>query len=227
MASFLESSGLLLKARTEPTSDWMEPIRSSGISERVWATIQRWSPYLRDWERMVLRILSWAMSRNSSAASITGVLATGSSPALSGLLTRFRLTKHIFITTAEAKIRLNSLGRLEGILKMVSIPGSILFSRSMVDSLLQKVLKVMDDGGRTKLDILLVTGMKASLGSLEIASMVSWMRQIVRRYGSAEYCQKRALRYMGEAERLLGSVRRSEARSRLFELCDYLSNRDY
>ncbi|MDG7016073.1 MAG: polyprenyl synthetase family protein [Nitrososphaerota archaeon] len=56
---------------------------------------------------------------------------------------------------------------------------------------------------------------------------VERMRQIARGYGSVEYCQKRALRYVGEAKALLRSARRSEARSRLFELCDYLSNRDY
>ncbi|MDG7009139.1 MAG: polyprenyl synthetase family protein [Nitrososphaerota archaeon] len=56
---------------------------------------------------------------------------------------------------------------------------------------------------------------------------VERMRRLVRRYGSVEYCEKRALRYVGEAKRLLRSVKRSEARSRLLELCDYLSERDY
>ncbi|MDG6988086.1 MAG: polyprenyl synthetase family protein [Nitrososphaerota archaeon] len=56
---------------------------------------------------------------------------------------------------------------------------------------------------------------------------VERMKDIVRRNGSVEYCQERALRYVGEAKRLLQSVGPSDAKSRLFELCDSLSDRDY
>ena len=63
------------------------------------------------------------------------------------------------MTTAEAKIRLNSLGRSGGILNIVSFPGSIRSSRSIVDLRLQKVRNVIELWGRTKLDILLRTGM--------------------------------------------------------------------
>src|SRR5208282_182119 len=98
------------------------------------------------------------MSLNSSAARITGDRAVGGCPDLSSLLALFRLAKYSFITTEAAKSFLNSPGRLLGILKMVSPPGSMSFSRSTVDFREQKVLKVIEVEGRTKLEILFRTG---------------------------------------------------------------------
>src|SRR5712692_1181097 len=65
-----------------------------------------------------------------------------------------------------------SYGRVLVILKIVSLPGTIMSSKSSLLVLEQNVLDVIDCGGRTKFDILLTTGAKASLGSFEMASIV-------------------------------------------------------
>ena len=65
-----------------------------------------------------------------------------------------------------------SYGSVLVILKIVRLPGTIIASKSSLLVLEQNVLDVIDCGGRTKFDILLTTGAKASLGSFEIASMV-------------------------------------------------------
>src|ERR1039457_445412 len=72
---------------------------------------------------------------------------------------------------AEISLR-KSYGSVLVILKIVSLPGTIISSKSSLLVLEQKVLEVMDWGGRTKFDILLTTGANASLGSLEMASIV-------------------------------------------------------
>src|SRR5690348_1706667 len=60
-------------------------------------------------------------------------------------------------------------------LKIVSLPGVVISSKSSLLALEQKVLVVIDWGGRTKFDILFTTGAKASFWSFEMASIVLLM----------------------------------------------------
>ena len=59
-----------------------------------------------------------------------------------------------------------SYGSVLVILKIVSLPGTIISSKSSLLVLEQNVLEVIDCGGRTKFDILLTTGAKASFWQL-------------------------------------------------------------
>src|SRR5271157_4537885 len=75
--------------------------------------------------------------------------------------------------TMDAAIRFRkSWGRVFVILNIVRFPGTVISSKSSLLVLEQNVLDVIDCGGSTKLDILLMTGENASLGSFEIASIV-------------------------------------------------------
>ena len=73
----------------------------------------------------------------------------------------------------EAEISLRkSYGSVFVILKIVRRPGWVISSKFNLVVLEQNVLEVIDCEGRTKFDILLTTGAKASLGSFEMASIV-------------------------------------------------------
>ena len=58
-----------------------------------WFTIQRYSPYFLDSERIVSRSFRSLMFWNSSTASTIGVLADGGSPARSSLAALFSTAK--------------------------------------------------------------------------------------------------------------------------------------
>ena len=58
-----------------------------------WFTIQRYSPYFLDSERMVSSSFRSLMFWNSSIARMIGVLAEGGSPALSSLAALFSTAK--------------------------------------------------------------------------------------------------------------------------------------
>ena len=59
-------------------------------------------------------------------------------------------------------------GRLAAARVDVSLPGTIMLSRSSLLVLEQNILEVIDCGGGTKFDIFLTTGAKASLGNFEM-----------------------------------------------------------
>lgn len=58
-------------------------------------------------------------------------------------------------------------------------------------------------------------------------SEVKKLRELLTKYGSAQYATKFALAYTEKAESILASLRDSKAKSRLLELSNFLANRKY